>query len=164
MKVDKRRRREGKTDYANRFRLLQSELPRIVFRKTNKYIIAQYVTSKEAQDKVELGITSKNLKSYGWPKEFEGSLKSVTASYLTGFLLGKQIIKGKLKTPIVDLGMLRVIGKSKIFAFLKGIVDAGVKIQCPEENFPEEDRLSGKHLKSDFSKTFKEIKSNIDKK
>jgi large subunit ribosomal protein L18 len=164
MKVDKRRRREGKTDYATRFRLLRSGLPRIVFRKTNQYIIAQYVTSREAQDKIEIGITSKNLKSYGWPKEFEGSLKSVTAAYLTGFLLGKEIIKAKLKTPIADFGMLRTIGKSKLFAFLKGIVDAGVKIQCPEENFPEEDRILGKHLKSDFSKTFKEIKSNIEKK
>ena len=61
----------------------------------------------------------------------------------------------------MDFGMLRTIGKSKLFAFLKGVVDAGVKIQCPEENFPEEDRISGKHLKSDFSKTFKEIKSMI---
>jgi large subunit ribosomal protein L18 len=163
MKIDKRRRREGKTDYGKRIKLLKSEMPRIVFRKTNRYIIAQYVTSKEAQDKIEIGITSKNLKNFGWPKEFEGSLKSETASYLTGFLLGKEIIKGKLKTPIMDLGMLRVIGKNKAFAFLKGVIDAGVKIQCPEENFPEEDRISGKHLKLDFSKTFKEIKSKIEK-
>ena len=162
MKIDKRRRREGKTDYANRLRLLRGELPRIVFRKTNRYIIAQYVTSKEAQDKIEIGITSKNLKNYGWPKEFEGSLKSITASYLTGFLLGKEIISKKMKTPIVDLGMMRVIEKNKAFAFLKGIVDAGVKIQCSEENFPEEDRISGKNLKSDFSKTFKGIKLKIE--
>jgi len=163
-KLFKRRRQEGKTDYANRLHLLQSGTPRIAFRKTDRYIIVQYITSKEAQDKVEIGITSKNLKSYGWPKEFEGSLKSVTASYLTGFLLGKEILAKKLKTPIVDLGMMRVIGKNKAFAFLKGVIDAGIKIQCPEENFPEEDRISGKHLKSDFSKTFKEIKSKIEKK
>ena len=112
MKIDKRRRREGKTDYANRFKLLRSELPRIVFRKTNRYIVAQYVTSKEAQDKIEIGVTSKNLKNFGWPKEFEGSLKSTTASYLTGFLLGKEIAKKKLKTPILDLGMTRIIAKN----------------------------------------------------
>jgi large subunit ribosomal protein L18 len=164
MKVDKRRRREGKTDYATRFKLLRSEMPRIVFRKTDRYIIAQYVTSKAAQDKIEIGLTSKNLLSYGWPKEFEGSLKSVTASYLTGFLLGKEIIKGKLETPIVDFGMLRTIAKSKLFAFLKGIIDAGIKIECPKESFPEDDRISGKNLKSDFSKTFKEIKLKIEKK
>jgi large subunit ribosomal protein L18 len=164
MKVDKRRRRENKTDYAKRIKLLKGESPRIVFRRTNRYIIAQYITSKEAQDKIEIGVTSKNLKTYGWPAEFEGSLKSVTASYLTGFLMGKEIAQKKLKTPIVDLGMIRTISKNKAFAFMKGLVDAGVKINCPEENFPEEDRINGKHLKTDFSKTFKEIKLKIEKK
>jgi large subunit ribosomal protein L18 len=164
MKIDKRRRRESVTDYAKRFKLLKSETPRLVFRRTNRYIIAQYVTSREAQDKIEIGLTSKNLKTYGWPAEFEGSLKSVTASYLTGFLMGKEITQKKLKTPIVDLGMIRTISKNKAFAFLKGVVDAGVKINCPEENFPEDDRITGKHMKKDFSKTFQEIKSKIEKK
>ena len=72
MKVDKRRRRENKTDYLNRLKLLKGGSPRIVFRKTNKYIIAQYVTSKEAQDKIEFGISSKDLIKHGWPKEFSG--------------------------------------------------------------------------------------------
>ena len=164
MKIDKRRRREGKTDYLDRRGLLKSESPRIVFRKTNRYIVAQFVTSKEAQDKIEIGLTSKKLKDYGWPEEFSGSLKSITASYLTGFLMGKEIIKNKLKTPIMDFGMIRVIGKNKAFAFLKGVVDSGIKIKCDEENFPEEERISGKNLKSDFSKTFKEIKSKIEGK
>lgn len=160
-RVDKRRRRESITDYAKRFKLLKSESPRLVFRRTNRYIIAQYVTSKEAQDKIEIGLTSKNLKNYGWPAEFEGSLKSVTASYLTGFLMGKEITKKKLETPIVDMGMIRVLSKNKAFAFLKGVVDAGIEINCPEENFPEDDRITGKHMKKDFSKTFAEIKSKI---
>jgi large subunit ribosomal protein L18 len=164
MKVSKRRRTEGKTDYAKRIKLLRSEAPRLVFRKTNRYIIAEYITSKEAQDKVETGANSRDLKKYGWPEEFEGSLKSTTAAYLTGFLIGKEIIKKKLKTPIVDLGMIRAISKNKAFAFMKGAIDAGVKINCPEENFPDEDRISGKHMREDFSKTFKEIKSNIEKK
>ena len=164
MKVDKRRRLENKTDYAKRIKLLKSESPRLVFRRTNRYIIAQYVTSKEAQDKIEVGITSKNLKEYGWPAEFEGSLKSVPASYLTGFLIGKEIVKKKLKTPIVDLGMIRALSKNKAFAFLNGVVDAGIEIACPEENFPEKDRITGKNMKKDFSKTFAEIKSKIEKK
>ena len=41
MKVSKRRRIEAKTDYAKRIKLLKSEKPRLVFRRTNKYIIAQ---------------------------------------------------------------------------------------------------------------------------
>lgn len=163
MKVSKRRRTEGRTDYMKRLNMLKSGSPRLVFRKTNRYIIAQYITSREAQDKIEIAITSKNLKKYGWPEEFEGSLKSVPASYLTGFLIGKEIIRKKLETPIADIGMIRTLSKNKVFAFLKGIIDSGIKISCPDEDFPEEERISGKNLKKDFSKIFKEIKSKIEK-
>ncbi len=163
MKIQKRRRTEGKTDYLKRIKMLKSGMPRVIFRKTNRYVIAQYVTSKEAQDKIEIGISSKKLKEYGWPDEFDGSLKSISASYLTGLLIGKEITKKKLETPIVDFGMTRVLSKNRTFAFIKGLVDAGVEIKCPEENFPDEERIEGKNMKKDFSKTFKEIKSKIDK-
>lgn len=164
MKVFKRRKREHKTDYAKRLKFLKSEAARLVFRKTNKYIIGQYVTSYEAQDKIEIGVSSKNLIKYGWPEEFKGSLKSITASYLTGFLLGKEILNKKLEAPIFDLGMIRALAKNKAFAFLKGVVDAGVEMNCSEESFPEEERIEGKHMKKDFSKYFKEIKSKIENK
>jgi large subunit ribosomal protein L18 len=144
-------------------KMLRGETPRVIFRKTNKYVIAQYVTSKEAKDKIEIGMSSKKLKEFGWPDEFDGSLKSITASYLTGLLIGKEIVKSKLETPIVDFGMTRVLSKNRTFAFIKGLIEAGVKIKCPEEDFPEEERIEGKHMKKDFSKTFKEIKSNIEK-
>jgi large subunit ribosomal protein L18 len=163
MKTLQRRRKEGRTDYAKRLKLLKGESPRIIFRKTNRYIIAQYVTSREAQDKIEIGITSKDLKKFGWPEEFEGSLKSIPAAYLTGLLIGKEIINKKLKTPIVDFGMIRVISKNRAFAFLKGIADAGVEIKCDEEQFPEQERLEGANMREDFSKTFNEIKSKIEK-
>jgi large subunit ribosomal protein L18 len=143
--------------------MLKGETPRVIFRKTNRYIIAEYVTSHEAQDKVEIGLTSKKLKKFGWPDEFDGSLKSIPAAYLTGFLMGKEISKKKLATPIVDVGMTRTLSKNKIFAFINGLVDAGIKIKCPKENFPENERIEGKNLKKDFSKTFKEIKSKIEK-
>ncbi len=164
MKTIKRRKLEGKTDYGKRLKLLKSNSPRLIFRKTNRYIVAEYVTSKEAQDKIEIGMTSKKLKQFGWPDEFEGSLKSIPASYLTGFLIGKEIIKKKLKTPIVDFGMTRVLAKNKGYGFLKGVIDAGVKIKCGEEQFPEEERIQGKNMREDFSKTFEQIKSKIEKK
>ena len=163
MKTLKRRRKEHKTDYLKRIKLLKSGSPRVVFKKTNKYIMAQYVKSKEAQDKVEMGISSKILIKYGWPKEFEGSLKSIPASYFTGLLIGKKILERKLEKPIVDFGMIRVLHKNKTFAFLKGLKDSGVRVECKEEFFPNEDRIKGKHLKKDFSKIFEEIKSKIQK-
>ena len=163
MRISKRRRIEGKTDYAHRVRMLKGETPRVVFRKTNRYVIAEYITSHEAQDKVEIGLTSKNLKKYGWPEEFDGSLKSITATYLTGYLMGKEIAKKKLATPIVDVGMVRTLSKNKVFAFINGLVDSGLKIKCSKEKFPEVERIEGKSMKKDFSKTFKEIKSKLEK-
>lgn len=162
-KTQKRRRKEGKTDYKKRMGLLKSGVPRIVFRKTNKQILAQYVQSKEAKDKVVFGVVSKDLLKHGWPKEFLGSLKSIPASYLTGFLAGKIIQSKKLETPIVDSGMTRIIKKSRFFAFLKGLVDSGVEIQCDSANFPEDEKVKGKNLKKDFSSEFEKIKLKLEK-
>jgi len=161
MKTPKRRRKENKTDYSKRIKLLKSRIPRLIFRKTNKYVIIQYVESVEAQDTVITGMTSKDLMKYDWPKKLEGSLKSIPASYLTGLLMGRKITKENLKTPIVDFGMIRSINKTRAYAFLKGIVDSGVKIKCGEQIFPEGDRIKGKHMKKDFSDTFEKIKSKI---
>lgn len=161
MKVQKRRRRENKTDYLKRLKLLKGEKPRVVFRKTNRYLIAQYVTSEEAQDKIVVGMDSRELNKYGWPKDAQGSLKSITASYMIGYLIGKKIHKEKLENPILDSGMNISLHKSKIFSFIKGMIDSGIKIQCKKECFPEESRIEGKHLKAKIP--FTEIKSKIDK-
>jgi len=163
MKTIKRRRLAGKTDYLKRLKLLKGSSPRVVFRKTNKYIIAQYVASKEAQDTVKLGVSSEDLMEYGWPEEFRGSLKSIPATYLTGYLIGKKIAKSNLETSkiIVDFGMIRVLHKTKTYAFLKGLVDSGVNIKCDKEFFPEEDKILGKNMKKDFSANFEKIKLNI---
>lgn len=163
MKSIFRRRKEGKTDYLRRINMLKSGSPRLVFRKTNNYIIAQYITSKEAQDKVEITGNSKELHKYGWPEEFKGSLKSIPASYLTGFLIGKKIEKENKETPIIDFGMIQNLHRTKMYAFLKGVIDSGVKIPYKREDiFPEEERIQGKALKKDFSGKFKEIKSRIE--
>jgi len=161
MKTLKRRRREHKTDYLKRLKLLKSEKPRIVFRRTNKYIIAQYVESEEARDKIILGVNSKDLLKYGWPENAKGSLKSITACYLTGYLIGKQINNKKLENPITDFGMLRAIHKSKVFAFLKGLKDSGISVKCKEEAFPSEERIKGEHLKNKID--IEKIKEKIGK-
>ncbi|MBR9701556.1 50S ribosomal protein L18 [Candidatus Pacearchaeota archaeon] len=148
MKTLKRRRREHKTDYGKRLKLLKSGKPRVVFRRTNRYLIVQYVESKEAKDKVVLGVNSKDLLKYGWPENAKGSLKSTAASYLTGHLIGKQIKDKKLDTPIVDMGMLRMVQKGKQYAFLKGLIDSGVDVKCPENAFPSEERIKGEHMKN----------------
>ena len=162
MKTLKRRRKEHKTDYARRIRLLKSGAPRIVFRKSNKYLTAQLVTSREAQDKAEMGLSSSALLKYGWPENFKNSLKSVPAAYLLGLLAGTQIADKKIKKSVVDFGMIRTINKNKLFGFLKGLKDSGLAIECDDKHFPSEDRVKGKHLKEDFSKHFDAIKKKIE--
>lgn len=158
MRTITRRRKENKTDYGKRKKLLKSELPRLVFRRTNKYFIVQYVESKESRDKVVFGMDSRKLLNYGWPKELKGSLKSTPSAYFLGLLVGKEILSKKLKLPIVDFGMARTLHKTKIHGFLKGLVDSELKIKTKKETFPEEDRIQGKHLKN-FP--FETIKSKI---
>ncbi len=160
MKVLKRRRK-AKTDYSKRIKLLKSELPRIVFRRTNRYCIAQYVISKEAKDKIEFGLSTKHLKKYGWPENAKGSLKSMPATYLLGLLIGKEILKRKLEKPITDFGMLRVLHKTNVCAFIKGLADAGIKTGEKEKIFPKENRIRGSSLKNKIP--FEEIKSKIEK-
>jgi large subunit ribosomal protein L18 len=154
----KKRRLENKTDYKLRMNLLKSGTPRIVVRKTNKYFIVQAVESNEAQDKVMMGVTSKDLIEKGWSAKNAGSLKSIPAGYLTGLLLAKKLKKGKY---IMDLGMARTISGSRIFAVVKGLIDGGLDISANEKAFPSEERLNGEHLKDDVSKMIKGVKSKL---
>ncbi len=131
----KRRRLEAKTDYKTRLVLLKSGKPRVVVRKTNRYVIAQIVESAMAQDKIIMGVSSKDLLDQGWPKEFSGSLKSLSAAYLTGFLLGKKA-NGKIKEAILDIGINRNVKKSRLYAVVKGLVEAGLNIPHGKEALP----------------------------
>jgi len=160
----RKRRIKGKTDYKARINLLKSGKGRIVFRKTNRYIIGQYVESKEAKDKVIVGVNSKELLKYGWPKEATGSLKSLPASYLSGFLLGKKISKKDITEGIFDIGLHRSLKKSRIYSFLKGVIDADIKIKSKEELFPDEKKLRGEHMKYKEKLDFDKIKQNIEEK
>lgn len=164
MRTLKRRKRENKTDYGIRMKLLKSGVPRIVFRKSNRYIIAQYVISNEARDSIVTGTTSNILLKHGWPEDMKGSLKSIPASYLTGFFFGRKITEKKLETPIIDIGMIRSVNKNRVFSFIKGLIDAGIKIKCGEDSLPKEERIKGKNLKRDFSVIFGKIKSKIEGK
>ena len=157
----KRRRKENKTNYLKRMNLLKSEKPRLIFRRTNKYFVMQYIYSESARDKIVFGFTSKELLKYGWPKTSEGSLKSIPASYLSGFLIGKNILSKKLKTPIVDLGMTRTLYKTRVYSFLKGLIDSGLKINCKNETFPDEKTICGQDLKNKID--FEKIKTKMEK-
>lgn len=154
--IQKKRREEGRTDYKARLFLLKGKKPRIVARITNKYAIAQYVESKEAQDFVITSVNSIELLKFGLNEEDRGKLKSLPACYLTGYLLGMKIKeKGREEEGILDIGLRRSTKGSRVYAMLKGILDAGIKVAFNKEMLPEE-----KDWKIDVNK----IKQNIDKK
>jgi large subunit ribosomal protein L18 len=140
--LPKRRRLEKKTNYSKRMKLLEYSKNRIVIRKTNRYILLQYVESKEAQDSVKYSLSSKSLLSYGWEKT--GSLKNLTAAYLTGLLFGNKI--KKFDKAVLDLGLIRSTMGSRIYSSVKGIIDSGVKLSCDEKMFPSENRIKDKNF------------------
>jgi len=161
-KTRKRRRNEYKTNYSKRLNLLKGGFPRIVFRKSNRYITVQLVKSVNAQDKVDFGLTSKKLLEYGWPKDVNNSLKNIPAVYLTGYLFGKKIHEKKIGKVSFDMGLIRNVHKSKVYALIKGLKDAGISITNKEKIFPEEKRIMGEHLKDEnIIKKLKEIKTKI---
>ncbi len=141
MRTVRRRRHEAKTDYKARLTLLKAGRPRLVVRKTNRYIIAQFVVSEQAQDTVIVGVFSKLLLQKGWPEAHAGSLKSLPAAYLTGLLLGK-LAKGKVTNAILDLGMYRNVHKSRVYAVLKGVLDAGILITHDPAALPGEQEFA----------------------
>ena len=42
-----------------------------------------------------------------------------------------------MKEAVVDMGMIRSTKGSRIYAAVKGVIDAGIKINCAEEMLPE---------------------------
>jgi large subunit ribosomal protein L18 len=147
-KTLKRRRLETRTDYRGRLELLKSKMPRLVVRKTNRYIIAQIVESEVAQDKILFGVNSKDLLGKGWPKEKQGSLKSLPAAYLAGFMLGK-MAKKQIKEAILDIGMQRNVKGCRLYAVLKGVIDAGIEIAHSEESLPTNERITKSEINTE---------------
>ena len=64
-KMQFKRRKEGKTDYQNRLKMLKSGRPRLVVRKSLRYITAQVIEFTPKGDKTLVSATSKELKKLG---------------------------------------------------------------------------------------------------
>jgi len=142
-RVPFRRRREGKTDYRARKALILAKLPRIVARGSLKHMIVQVVKAKTEGDEVLISAHSKELtKKFGW----KGSCGNVPAAYLTGFLCGLKALEKGIKKAILDIGLRTPTKGSRVFAVLKGLIDAGVEIPHGEERLPDESRIKGEHI------------------
>lgn len=140
-----KRRRDGETDYRRRMKLLRGETPRAVVRISNTQTICQLVEFNPDGDIVIASVNGKALvDKYSWPED--ASRKSIPASYLTGFALAKNAISSGHESAILDIGLSASSKGSRVFAALKGMIDAGLEIPHGGEVLPDEDRINGMHI------------------
>eukprot|EP00916_Digyalum_oweni_P013861 GHVL01022681.1.p1 GENE.GHVL01022681.1~~GHVL01022681.1.p1 ORF type:complete len:301 (-),score=42.60 GHVL01022681.1:1193-2095(-) len=163
--VKYRRRREGKTDYHARRKLVaqdktryNSPKHRFVVRFTNTRVICQIIYSTIVGDHIVESADSKELKQYGIPV----GLTNYASAYATGLLCARRLLKkigldksykgveevnGEEYHPdeegekrpfkaYLDVGLKRTTTGAKVFGALKGAVDGGVNIPHTSRRFP----------------------------
>jgi len=161
-----RRRREGKTDYKARRRLVtqdrnkyNSPKYRLVVRVTNTNVICQIVSAKMIGDETLAAAYSKELPNFGAKAGFT----NYSACYSTGLLLARRLLTklglekkyagikeadGKVfevaeaeEGPrafkaVLDIGLARTTTGARVFGALKGAVDGGLNIPHSASRFP----------------------------
>ncbi|XP_008339345.1 60S ribosomal protein L5 [Malus sylvestris] len=179
--VKYRRRREGKTDYRARIRLINQDKNkyntpkyRFVVRFTNKDIVAQIISASIAGDLVLAAAYSHELPRYG----LEVGLTNYAAAYCTGLLLARRVLKklemddeyegnveatgedysvepAESRRPfraLLDVGLIRTTTGNRVFGALKGALDGGLDIPHSEKRF------------AGFSKDGKQLDAEIHRK
>ena len=142
IRVQYRRKKEGKTNYYKRLGLLKAGKRRLVIRRSLKNILLQIVEYVPSGDKILVSYNTQLLEKQGW----KFNKRNLPAAYLGGLMLGKLAKEKNIKEAILDCGLQTSIKGSRIYAAVKGVIDAGLKVPCSEEVFPDENRLSGKHI------------------
>jgi len=167
-----KRRREGKTDYYARKRLVVQDKNkyntpkyRMIVRFTNKDIIAQIAYAKIEGDVVVSAAYSHELPRYG----IKVGLTNYAAAYCTGLLLARRLLKkfhlddiykgaetvtgeqynvedveGKPRAfrAYLDTGLTRTTTGARVFGAMKGAADGGIDIPHSTKRFPGYDSES----------------------
>lgn len=150
-RVPFRRRREGKTNYHLRRKLVRSNQTRAVVRVTNSHCLVQFVKAKINGDITLSGAHTKELTGYNWNL----ATSNTPSAYLVGYLAGLKAKKSGISSAILDIGLNPPIYGSRVFSALKGLIDAGIDIPHSDKIFPDEKRLKGTHI-ADYAKILKE--------
>jgi len=164
--VKKRRRREGKTDYQARRRMVRqdknkfnSRKYRLVVRFTNSQCICQVIYATICGDRVVTQATTKELAKYGVPCGHT----NYAAAYCAGLLIARRTLKkfglddmfkGKETLDgeeyhvedeesdqrpfkaILDVGRQSTTVGARLWGALKGAVDGGLHVPHTQKNFP----------------------------
>ncbi len=151
-KVPRRRRREGKTDYRKRYIMVLSGKPRFVVRFTNKYVWVQVVKATPRGDITIAAAHSRELvKKLGW----KGGTNNTCATYLTALLAASRALKEGINYAVLDIGLRRAVKGARVFAALKGAIDAGMDIPHSDEILPSQYRIECRHI-ADYALSLKE--------
>ncbi|KAJ7944003.1 60S ribosomal protein L5 [Quillaja saponaria] len=159
-----KRRREGKTDYRARIRLINQDKNkyntpkyRFVVRFTNKDIVAQITSASISGDLILAAAYAHELPRYG----LEVGLTNYAAAYCTGLLLARRVLKtlemddeyegnveatgedfsvepAETRRPfraLLDVGLLRTTTGNRVFGALKGALDGGLDIPHSDKRF-----------------------------
>jgi large subunit ribosomal protein L18 len=108
--------------------------------------LVQIINANVVGDMTVASAIASELSEYGW-KVSSGNLP---AAYLTGYLAGLRAKSRGIKEAILDVGLNPPIKGSRIYAALKGVVDAGLEVPHSPDILPDEDRLTGKHIVSSY--------------
>ena len=141
-KVPMRRRREVRTDYHQRLRLLKLGKPRLVARKSNKHTTAQLITPGPQGDETLASAHSSDLAEYGW----DAPTSNISAAYLTGLLAGKRAVDAGLEEAVLDIGLNTATPGNKVFAVQEGAIDAGLEIPHNDSVLADWSRTRGEHI------------------
>ena len=156
--VKPRRQRQGRTDYRRRLKLLKSRKVRIVVRKSIKNTRVQFIEYNQVGDRILVSCVSDELvKNYHW----KHSTATTPAAYLTGLLAGKRAKDQGITEGVFDIGRSVPTTGSKLFAVLKGVIDAGIECPHDSEKLPSEDRILGKHLNKELQPAVQDVKNKI---
>ncbi|CAI0459456.1 unnamed protein product [Linum tenue] len=178
--VKYKRRRDGKTDYRARIRLINQDKNkyntpkyRFVVRFSNKDVVAQIIHSTIAGDHVMAAAYSHELSRYG----LEVGHTNYAAAYCTGLLLARRVLKmleldeeyqGNVEASgedytvepadrrpfraLLDVGLVRTTTGNRVFGALKGALDGGLDIPHSEKRF------------AGFSKDSKQLDAEVHRK
>lgn len=171
-----RRRREGKTDYYARKRLIMQDKNkyktpkyRFVVRRTNRDIVCQIFSSDLNHDICLASAYSHELHRYG----VSLGLTNWSAFYCVGLLLARRVNKKfnleyegnteingddynvepnfEGKAPfkaLLDVGLVRTTTGARVFGALKGACDGGIDVPHNDRRFPGSKR-EGEEFKGD---------------
>jgi large subunit ribosomal protein L18 len=114
----------------------------MVVRKTNRHIIIQLVTAEMDGDRTLIAANSAELETYG----YKGSTSNTPAAYLTGMLFAVKAKKADHGRAILDIGLNRATPGARVFAALKGAVEAGLDVPHGEKILPSDERARGAHI------------------